>query len=271
MVSDQPDPIPQVTGDLTHARLWAATLFVDNYSKYWYAHLMRGTSGEETHRVKGYYKRLAATHGARVCVYKAESGKFSELKFKETVQTFRKQIIYCGVVSHHKNVIVDHRIKISILRSWNLLLHATWLWPEAVITMLWDFSFKTECQRYNILEMYEDEIMTEKNFYGEEFQCFCTDYHKRGCHVFVLKYPLQGGPAGIPKWEPRVRTRVYLGHPPFNAVSVALVLNTRTGHVYPQYHLVFDNTFSTVYHVRKVTVPWNCKSMVEKHSELATQ
>ena len=32
MVSAQPGIIPQVTGDLTHARLWAATLFVDHYS-----------------------------------------------------------------------------------------------------------------------------------------------------------------------------------------------------------------------------------------------
>ena len=34
MVSDQPGLIPQVTGDLTHTRLWEATVIVYHYSKY---------------------------------------------------------------------------------------------------------------------------------------------------------------------------------------------------------------------------------------------
>ena len=52
-------------------------------------------------------------------------------------------------------------------------------------------------------------------------------------------------------------------------MSVALVLNTRTGHVYPQYHVVFDDTLSTVEHMRNDTVPVNWKKLVEEHSELA--
>ena len=39
----------------------------------------------------------------------------------------------------------------------------------------------------------------------------------------------------------------------------------------PQYHVVLDNTLSTVDHMRKVTVPGNRKNMVEEHSELSTQ
>ena len=45
-----------------------------------------------------------------------------------------------------------------------------------------------------------------------------------------------------------------------------LVLNTRTEHVYPQYHVVFDNTFPTVDHRMKVTVPVNWKNLVEEYS-----
>ena len=78
-----------------------------------------------------------------------------------------------------------------------------------------------------------------------------------GWPVFVLESPLQGGPAGLPKLEPRARTGVYLGNSPFHTGSVALVLNNITGNVSPQYHVVFDDTFSTVDHMRKVTVPVN--------------
>ena len=65
---------------------------------------------------------------------------------------------------------------------------------------------------------------------------------------------MQGGMAGLPKLEPRARTRVYLVNPPFHAGPVSLILNIIIGNIYPQYHVVFDDTISTVYHIRKGTV-----------------
>ena len=52
---------------------------------------------------------------------------------------------------------------------------------------------------------------------------------------------------------------------------MALVLNTKTGHVYPQYHVVLDDIFSTMEHMRNGTVTGNWENLVEEHSELATQ
>ena len=52
---------------------------------------------------------------------------------------------------------------------------------------------------------------------------------------------------------------------------VALVIKTITGNVSPHYHVVFGDTFSTVYHMRRGTVPGNWKNLVEDHSELATK
>ena len=46
MVSSQPGLIPQVTGALPHVILWVATVFLDHYSNYFFAHLMRETSAE---------------------------------------------------------------------------------------------------------------------------------------------------------------------------------------------------------------------------------
>ena len=63
-----------------------------------------------------------------------------------------------------------------------------------------------------------------------------------GFSIFFLESLLQVGPEGIPKWEPRERTIVYLGQHPFHKWSVDLVLNTRNGNFYPQYHVLFDNT-----------------------------
>ena len=87
MVSSQPGIIPQFTGALTHERLWAVTVFADHYYGYCYTHLMRGKSSEETLWAKEAYKRLVVTHGARVCAYRAEKGRFADPLFKEAIQT----------------------------------------------------------------------------------------------------------------------------------------------------------------------------------------
>ena len=111
----------------------------------------------------------------------------------------------------------------------------------------------------------------EQKFVDVEFQILPTDYQTGGCPVFILEGPMQGGMAGLPKLEPMARTRVYLVNSPFHAGPVALILNIRTGRIYIQYHVVFNDTFSTVYHMRKTIVPGNWKNLVEEHSELTTQ
>ena len=51
---------------------------------------------------------------------------------------------------------------------------------------------------------------------------------------------------GHSQMETLLSTRVYLGPSPSHARSVALVLNPRTGHVSPQFHVKFDDIFETV-------------------------
>ena len=83
--------------------------------------------------------------------------------------------------------------------------------------MMWPFSFKSEYQRYNILEMDEDVKTPEQKFSGVELQIHPTDYYTCFFPIFVLEAPLQGGLAGLPKWEQRARTGVYIGHSPSHA------------------------------------------------------
>ena len=70
------------------------------------------------------------------------------------------------------------------------------------------------------------------------------NFHTFGCPVFVLDPTLQKGQK-IPKWHPRSRQAIYLGHSPRHAQTVPLVLNLNTGLCSPQYHIVFDDNFTT--------------------------
>ena len=79
---------------------------------------------------------------------------------------------------------------------------------------------------------------------------------------------MQGSIAGLSKWEPRSYSRIYLGHSPFHVVSVALVLNPETIHVSPQFHVVFDEEFSTFPFMREGTITPNWTDIVHRSSQI---
>ena len=68
----------------------------------------------------------------------------------------------------------------------------------------------------------------------------------------------------IPKWDPRSRMGIYVGRSPAHASNVALVLNPRTGHISPQYHVIYDDDFTTVPFLRKGQVPPHWEELVSK-------
>mmetsp|Transcript_5612 Transcript_5612/g.10246 ORF Transcript_5612/g.10246 Transcript_5612/m.10246 type:complete len:106 (+) Transcript_5612:126-443(+) len=89
------------------------------------------------------------------------------------------------------------------------------------------------------------------------------DFHTWGCPCYILNSRHQTNSKGIPKWEPRARVRIYLGRLPSHAGNVALVINLKTGLVSPQFHVVFNNDFTMVTHLRKGTIPSNWKALVK--------
>ena len=53
----------------------------------------------------------------------------------------------------------------------------------------------------------------------------------------------------VPKWEPRACMCIYVGRSPSHTSNVALILNPRSGHVSPQFHIVFGDDFTMVPHI----------------------
>ena len=51
---------------------------------------------------------------------------------------------------------------------------------------------------------------------------------------------------------------IYVGRLPAHASNVGLILNPRTGHVSPQFHVMYDNNFTTVQYLQtgKVSPHW---------------
>ena len=91
--------------------------------------------------------------------------------------------------------------------------------------------------------------------------------HPLFCPVYTLDQRLQSGIGMIPKWDPRSTAGVYLGHLPVHASNVALVLNISTGCISPQYHVVFDDAFSTIDFITNRQQPSNWEELCRYHTE----
>ena len=108
--------------------------------------------------------------------------------------------------------------------------------------MLWPFATKCAQERMKNLHLdlnIETPDMRFSNTKAVNVQS--KHYHIFGCPVNILDSRLQTNPKGVPKWEPRSRLGIYVGHQPAHAGSVSLVLNPKTGLVLPQYHVVYDD------------------------------
>ena len=71
--------------------------------------------------------------------------------------------------------------------------------------------------------------------------------HTWGAPIYILQPRLTSAGGKIPKWQPRSRRGQYVGVSPDHAENVALVRNLKTGYISPQFHVVFDDWFETVY------------------------
>ena len=136
-----------------------------------------------------------------------------------------------------------------------MLLQTCYRWQDACTTELWPFAVKFTVALHNATPGSSGQS-PEEIFSVRQSRCRLNDFNTFGCPVFVLQTKLQAGNS-IPKWEPRSRMAVYLSHSPQHASNVPLVLSIRTELVSPQYHVVYDDHFTTTWSLKTNILPPN--------------
>jgi hypothetical protein len=272
IVSSQPGLIPQMSGFLTSERYFGATTIVDHVSDYVYVHLMRNLSLEETLIAKRSWEKILHFAGRNAKHYQADNGRFADQEFLDDCTNHNQSLTFCGVGAHHQNGIVEGKNKVLTQGARTLLLHGMRMWSNIINSMFWPFALKAMAERMNKLHIHPDGSTPESRLYGiDPDDIPVGNYHTLFCPVYVLDSKLQNaGGIGPPKWNPRARIGVYLGHSPFHAGNVALVFNPTTGHVSPQFHVVFDDEFSTVPFMEKGQIPPNWDELYNNNRDLAT-
>jgi hypothetical protein len=264
--------VQQATGNLTRRRIVGVTIFVDHATDYTYPHLMEDVTLHAPLVAKEAYERLAATFGVIIKGYHSDNGRYADTGWQDACESLLQRFSYCGVGQHSQNGIAEKRIRDLSDTTRACLLHAKQRWPEGVCTNLWPFALRYVCDVRNKVRVRDNGKTAEENFASTDglTGIRLEHFHPFGCPIYVLEAKLQSGVSKIPRWDPRSRLGVYLGHSPFHAGSVSLVLHLTTGHVSPQYHVVFDDDFSTVENLRLGTVPTNWTELNLTQTEAAT-
>ena len=146
------------------------------------------------------------------------------------------------------------------------MLHAAIRWPATADAALWPMALSHSAYLWNITPREESGLAPLEIFSSSKFQFpIVLKQHVWGCPAYVLDPPLQDGKK-IPKWQPRSRRGMFVGYSKDHATSVGCVLNVMTKSITPQFHLVYDDWFSTIATDGQAPPP-NWADLVERTSE----
>jgi hypothetical protein len=165
----------------------------------------------------------------------------------------------CGVNAHHQNGIAERHIRSITECARTMLIHTMLSWPDIITENLWPYAFRLAVNLHNNTPSSSGLTPTEI-FTGQKGRNRLSYFHTFGCPIFVLDPTLQQGNR-IPRWKPRSRVGVYLGFSPNHASSIPLVLSTTTGLVSPQFHVVFDDLFTTTHCLKTNKLPSNWSTL----------
>ena len=120
-------------------------------------------------------------------------------------------------------------------------------WPEEFDPSLWPFSLDHAVYIWNNIPHMATgvcpmEILLRTKFDNYEHLLSLPVF---GCPTYVLDPKLQDGKKLL-KWVARSRLGQYLGVSKEHVLTVGLIRNLKTGRITPQYHVVYDNWFSSV-------------------------
>ena len=228
-------------------RYTGGAIFVDHATSY--VHLSKQISlrGGETLQAKKAFENYAATFGVKIKAYRADNHPFSGKIFQQDCDSKNQGLDFSGVGAHHQNAVAERAIQ--TITSWAraMMLHAVIMWPTATNLELWPFAMEHAVYLWNHLPVVDSKFAPVELFSGTKFDSYShlRRLHVWGCPAYVLDPKLQDGKK-LPKWKPRSRRGQYLGRSPTHASTVGMILNRTTGYISPQYHVVYDDLFTTV-------------------------
>ena len=152
----------------------------------------------------------------------------------------------------------ERAIRTVVERARTMLIHAAMRNQEHVDVQFWPFAMTHSCHLWNTvpkLNQFSPVELLSRTLHTRNYSDL-RHCHVWGCPVYILEYDIAVGKK-VPKWSPRARRGVYLGVSAAHSSNVPLVYTIKTGSITPQYHIVFDDCFSTVVAEAEEPQVWN--------------
>ena len=221
-------------------------IFVDHASGYIHVEHQVGLNSHETLKAKRAYEKECYEMGVGVQSYQSDNGTFASREYEEDLKNLRQHQRFAGVGAHHQNGVAERSIQTIMSMARTMMIHAHIRWPDVQDLSLWPMAVHYATYIYNHTPnpstgIAPIDIMTRTRMPRHQL----ADLHTWGCPTYVLEPDLHDGKK-IPRWQPRSRRGVFLGFSPSHSSTVPIVLHNRTLHISPQFHVVFDDWFSTV-------------------------
>ena len=220
-------------------------IFVDHASGFVYVVPVVNFTAGEALRAKREFESEMASMGVTVLNFHTDNGVFTATEFQDELARLGQGMTLSGVGAHHQNAVAERMIGVTVSMARTMMLHAKMRWPKAVTTKLWPMALKHAQHLINHLPDTNNVCPMDLILKTTVPRQALMNMHVWGCPSFVLDPKLQDG-GHIPKFEPRARQGLNLGWSPNHASTVPLILNLTTGNVSPQFHVVFDDWFTTV-------------------------
>jgi hypothetical protein len=222
-------------------------IFVDHASNHIHIEFQKRLDSHETIVGKQAYESLCLDYGVVPQSYLSDNATaFTSHAFELHLENFSQHIRFAGAGAHHQNGHAERAIRTVMSIARTMMLHAAIHWPDVADPCMWPMAVQHATFLYNHMPSLDSGLSPHDLFSKTrwEHRRF-LDLHVWGCPVYVLDKTLSDGKK-IPKWKPRSQRCIYVGLSKKHATSVPLVLNPVSGAITAQFHVVFDDWFSTI-------------------------
>ena len=204
--------------------------------------------------------------------YHTDNGILNYSEFMEELLKNQQNIIFSGAGASYQNGAAERAIKTVVTMESTMLMHATLRCPDDKnFTDFWTMAMDYAVWVYNRTPDMQSglsaiEIWSWSRF--EKVSETLSNCHIWSCPTYFLEQKLQKPGVKIPKWDPRSRRGVNMRFSKMHSTQVGSVVNLLTGSISPQYHVVFDEMFSTVTSIAAADPKVGIRLLISRNSRI---
>jgi hypothetical protein len=220
-------------------------LFYDHHSGHIHVEFQVNLTATETIQAKQSYERQQFDKGVVVHAYHTDNGTFKAREYTKAIYDQKQSITFSGSGAHHQNGVAERAIGTIFSIARTMIIHAAIRWPEVIEANTWPMAISYAVWLYNHMPKYNGMSPLDLLCKTTIPRHILKEAHVFACPSYLLVPSMREGKR-VPKFETRSRRGVFMGLSAKHASTVPLIMNLSTLTITPQFHVVFDDWFTSV-------------------------